>query len=319
LKANTIAVVSDGSAILGLGNLGPAAALPVMEGKAVLFKKFADIDAFPICLDTQDAEEIIRTVKYLAPSFGGINLEDISAPRCFEIEARLRKELDIPVMHDDQHGAATATLAALINALKLRKLNKRTARVVVNGAGAAGTAIARLLLDYGFKDLIVCDSQGAIYSGRPGLISFKKDLAKVTNKRMAKGGLSEALEGAQIFIGASVGNVLTPEMVKHMDKQPIIFALANPFPEIKPEEAKRAGAFIFASGRSDYPNQINNVLVFPGIFRGALDNGVKKINNQMLIRAAERLAKLVGKPRVDMIIPSPFDKRVVKAVASQIY
>jgi len=319
LKANTIAVVSDGSAILGLGNLGPEAAMPVMEGKAILFKNFANVDAFPICLDTQDTEEIIKTVKYLAPTFGGINLEDISAPRCFEIEERLKKELNIPVMHDDQHGAATVTLAALINAIKLRKIKKEEAQVLVNGAGAAGTAIAKLLLTYGFKNIIVCDSQGAISSDRKDLSGVKKVLAELTNKNKVSGELKEAIKNMDVFIGASVSKVLSPEMVKTMNPKPIIFALANPVPEIMPEEAKAAGAFVVATGRSDYPNQINNVLAFPGIFRGALDHKVKQITDEMLIRVAEGLAGMVKSPQVEMIIPSPLDKKVAKVVAKQIY
>jgi malate dehydrogenase (oxaloacetate-decarboxylating) len=319
LKGNTIAVVSDGSAILGLGNLGPEAAIPVMEGKAILFKNFANVDAFPICLDTQDTEEIIKTVKYLAPNFGGINLEDISAPRCFEIEDRLREELDIPVMHDDQHGAATVALAALINAIKLAKITKKNAKVVVNGAGAAGMATAKLLLAYGFANIIVCDSQGIIYQGRKDLKGAKLELSRSTNKEKIRGGLSEAIKGADIFIGASVANVLSGAMVKTMNKKPIIFALANPVPEIMPEVAKKAGAYIVATGRSDYPNQINNVLAFPGIFRGALDHKVKKITDKILIRVAESLAKMVKVPNVDLIIPSPLDKKVAKAVAAQIY
>jgi malate dehydrogenase (oxaloacetate-decarboxylating) len=319
LKGNTVAVISDGSAILGLGNLGAEAALPVMEGKCVLFKEFAGVDAFPICLDTQDEEEIIKTVKYLAPVFGGINLEDISAPRCFKIEARLRAELDIPVMHDDQHGTATVVLAALINALKIRQSRKEDARLVISGAGAAGTAIAGLLLNYGFKNIIVCDRNGAIYSGREELNSAKQELAALTNLGKIKGSLTETVKGTDIFIGVSAPGLLNAAMIESMNARPIIFALANPTPEIMPEEAKRAGAFIVATGRSDFPNQINNVLAFPGIFRGALDNRVKQITDDMLIRAAENLAGLVIAPTPEMILPDPLNKEVSKAVARAIY
>ncbi len=284
LKGNTVAVISDGSAILGLGNLGAAAAIPVMEGKCVLFKEFADVDAFPICLDTQDSEEIIKTVKYLAPVFGGINLEDISAPRCFEIEERLKAELDIPVMHDDQHGTATVVLAGLINSLKVRGSKKEEANIVLNGSGAAGTAIAKLLLIYGFKNILIVDRTGIIYDGRPDLNSEKKELAKITNLLKKEGGLEDAIKGADIFIGVSAPGVLTAEMVKTMTAKPIIFALANPVPEIMPDIAKEAGAYVVATGRSDYPNQINNVLAFPGIFRGALDNKVKQIPMKCLLK-----------------------------------
>ncbi len=319
LKGNTVAVISDGSAILGLGNLGPEAALPVMEGKCILFKEFAGVDAFPICLDTQDEEEIIRTVKYLAPVFGGINLEDISAPRCFKIEERLKEELDIPVMHDDQHGTATVVLAGLINALKVRGLEPDRASLVISGAGAAGVAITKLLLAYGFKDIIVCDRQGTIYQGREGLSGAKQELAGLTNHALVRGDLAAALKGADVFIGVSAPNMLTADMVRGMDEKAIIFALANPVPEIMPEEAKKAGAFIVASGRSDYPNQINNVLVFPGVFRGALDNSVRDITDAMLIRAAQNLAALVSEPTPDKILPDPLDKTVAKAVAAAIY
>jgi len=318
LKGNTVAVITDGSAILGLGNLGAAAAIPVMEGKCVLFKEFADLDAFPICLDTQDPEEIIKTVKYLAPVFGGINLEDISAPRCFEIEERLKAELDIPVMHDDQHGTATVVLAGLINALKLNNLQKENVRLVINGAGAAGTAIAKLLLVYGFKNIIMTDRTGIIYEGRPDLSPAKSKLAVITNKLKIQGNLEEAISGANIFIGVSKPGVLTPEMIKTMAARPIIFALANPTPEIMPDLAKEAGAYIVATGRSDYPNQINNVLAFPGIFRGALDNKVAQITDEMLIRAAEVLASLVENPSVDLILPNPFNKRIAQAIAQVI-
>jgi len=319
LKGNTVAVISDGSAILGLGNLGAEAAIPVMEGKCILFKEFAGVDAFPICLNTQDTEEIIKTIKYLAPVFGGINLEDISAPRCFEIEDRLKAELDIPVMHDDQHGTATVVLAGLINALKVRGLDKETAKITLNGSGAAGASIAKLLLKYGFKNIIICDREGAIYEGRPDLKEAKKHLALLTNREKIVGGLAEAVKGTDIFIGVSAPGVLSGEMVKSMNERPIIFALANPTPEIMPEEAKAAGAYIIASGRSDYPNQINNVLVFPGVFRGALDNKVKQITDEMLIRAAVNLAGLIQNPTADLILPDAFNPDAAKAVAAAIY
>lgn len=314
LKKNTVAIISDGSAILGLGNLGAHAAIPVMEGKAALFKKFANVDAFPICVNTQDVEEFIALVKNIAPVFGGVNLEDISAPRCFEIESRLRKELSIPVMHDDQHGTATVVLAGLINALKLRKTKKEDARIVLSGAGAAGTAITKLLILYGFKHFIVCDSVGAIYKGRPDLNPEKEALAKITNKEKKKGTLGAILHGANIFIGVSKSGVLTKEMIRIMAKRPIIFALANPVPEIMPDEAHEAGAFVVATGRSDFPNQINNSLAFPGIFRGALDNRIKQFDQQMFINAATALARYVKHPKPDQVLPGPFDLGVVKAI-----
>ncbi|MFA5318712.1 MAG: NADP-dependent malic enzyme [Patescibacteria group bacterium] len=318
IKQNTIAIVTDGSAILGLGNLGPEAALPVMEGKAILFKEFANVDAFPICLDTQDTEEIIKTVKYLAPVFGGINLEDISAPRCFEIEQRLKKELDIPVFHDDQHGTAVVILAGLINALKLRGSNKVNVKIAMNGAGAAGTAVAGLLLKYGFKNIIICDSGGIISNQRTGLTPAKKELAKITNKDNIVGNLSNAIKKTDVFIGVSAPNLLTEKMIKSMNPKPIIFAMANPNPEIMPDKAKRAGAFIIATGRSDFPNQVNNVLAFPGIFRGALDKNVRDINDKMLIRAAEALAGYTSKLSVNNILPSPLDKNVSNIIAKVI-
>jgi malate dehydrogenase (oxaloacetate-decarboxylating) len=318
LKGNTVAVVSDGSAILGLGNLGPEAALPVMEGKCALFKEFAGVDAFPICLATQDEEEIIRTVKLIAPNFGGINLEDISAPRCFNIENRLKAELDIPVMHDDQHGTATVVLAGLINSIKIRNLKKEEARLVLNGAGAAGDAIAKLLYDYGFINIIVIDREGAIYEGRPGLNEAKVKLAAFTNREKKSGNLEEIIKDAHVFIGVSAPGVLNQVMVKSMAEKPIIFALANPTPEIMPAEAEAAGAFIVATGRSDFKNQLNNVLAFPGIFRGALDNKVKQITDAMLVRAAENLAALVLSPSPELILPDPFDKQVALAVARAI-
>ncbi len=337
IKSNAVAVISDGSAILGLGNLGAHAAIPVMEGKAALFKKFADIDAFPLCLNTQDENEIVNVVKAISPMFGAINLEDISAPRCFNIEKCLREELPIPVMHDDQHGTAVVVLAGLINALKIRQtppparsqkergdkkisyLDKvRQVKVVINGAGSAGLAIAELLLEYGFQNLILLDSKGTIYEGRDDLNEEKKLFAKKTNKEKIKGGLVETMVGADIFIGVSKAKLVTSEMVRSMNAKPIIFALANPEPEIMPEEAKKAGAYIVATGRSDYPNQVNNALAFPGIFRGALDNKIKQFNNKMFTKAALALASAIKKPTPEKIIPSPFDKGVVEKIAKVI-
>ena len=318
IKKNTVAVVTDGSAVLGLGNLGPEAALPVMEGKCALFKEFAGVDAFPICIETQDVEGIISTIKNIAPTFGGINLEDISAPRCFEIENRLKQELNIPVMHDDQHGTAVVVLAALINALKLKKLDKPRAKIVMNGAGAAGTAIAKLIVAEGYHQLIICDSKGAIYKERKKLEPHKQELAKISNADDYRGDLAGALKGADVFIGVSTKDILSAEMVKEMNKEPVVFALANPKPEIDPKQAKDAGAFIVATGRSDFPNQINNVLAFPGIFRGALDNHVHQITQPMLVKAAENLAGCVKDLQPDHILPSPFEQGVVAAVASAI-
>ncbi|MDD2680566.1 MAG: NADP-dependent malic enzyme [Patescibacteria group bacterium] len=318
IKGRTIAVISDGSAVLGLGNIGPEAALPVMEGKCALFKSFANVDAFPICLDTQDVEEIIKTIKYLAPVFGGINLEDIAAPRCFEIERRLQAELDIPVMHDDQHGTATVVLAALINALKLRESKKEEVKVVVSGAGAAGNAIVRLLLGYGIKNIFVCDRQGLLYAGRPDLSGEKFELASLTNLEKREGDLATALVEADVFIGVSSAGLVNTDMIKSMAARPVVFALANPVPEIMPEEAEKAGAYVVASGRSDFKNQINNVLIFPGVFRGALDNKVKLITDEMLVRAAEALAGLVEDLSVDKILPDAFDARVAPTVAKAI-
>lgn len=318
MKGNSVAVVSDGSAVLGLGNIGPLAALPVMEGKCALFKAFADIDAVPICLDTQDSEEIIRTVKLIAPMFGGINLEDISAPRCFEIEERLKEELNIPVFHDDQYGTAIVTLAGLINALKVVGKKKEKVKVVISGAGAAGMAIAKTLLEYGFGDLIMADSEGLIYRERDSLSEAKREIAELTNLGRVSGGLGEGMKGADIFIGVSQANIVSEEMVRSMAKDPIIFAMANPDPEIKPELALAAGAAVVATGRSDYPNQINNVLVFPGIFRGALDNGVQDFSWEIKIAAAEAIAGLVKDVSAERIIPSAFDKEVVAAVAAQV-
>ncbi len=325
IKGNAVAVITDGSSILGLGNLGPHAAIPVMEGKAALFKKFAGIDAFPICLDTQDEDEIVNVIKTLHPMFGAINLEDISAPRCFGIEKKLRAELKIPIMHDDQHGTAVVVLSGLINALKLRKSTsliagreKEKVKIVLNGAGAAGVAITKLLIKYGFKNIIINDSKGIIYSGRKNLNSAKKELAKITNAKNIKGDLAESLKGADIFIGISKGGLLSEPMIKNMKEKPIIFALANPEPEISPEKAKRAGAFIIATGRSDYPNQVNNALAFPGIFRGALDNKISQFTDKMFIKAAEALASCVKNPNPNKIIASPFDKGIVEKISKVI-
>ncbi|MEK9167719.1 MAG: NADP-dependent malic enzyme [Patescibacteria group bacterium] len=312
---NMVAVVTDGSAVLGLGNIGALASLPVMEGKALIFKQFANINAFPIALATQDTEEIIKTVKNIAPTFGGINLEDISAPRCFEIEKRLREELNIPVMHDDQHGTAIVVLAGLINALRLRDSNAKEMRVVVNGAGAAGIAITKLLLAYGYEYITLCDTKGAIYKDRADLNDEKIKMTEVTNVEHRAGLLGEIIAGADIFIGVSKADVLTKEMVSSMAPRPIIFAMANPNPEILPDNAKKAGAFIVATGRSDFPNQVNNALVFPGLFKGALDNGLKRFDHSLFIKAAEALASVIKNPDTEHILPSPFDEGVVAAVA----
>ncbi|MDP3918013.1 MAG: NADP-dependent malic enzyme [Candidatus Woesebacteria bacterium] len=317
LKSNTVAIVSDGSAVLGLGNIGAYGAIPVMEGKAALFKRFAGVDAFPICVNTQDNDEIIKLVKNIAPVFGGINLEDIKAPRCFEIERRLIKDLDIPVMHDDQHGTAVVVLAALINALKVVKKDK-TVKIVINGAGAAGTAVCDLLLEYGFNNIVVCDSKGAISKKRKDLDNEKVRLAKISNKNNEIGDIHQVIKNKDVFIGASKGDLINKNDISNMSKNAIVFAMANPTPEIMPNEAKLGGAVIVATGRSDFDNQINNVLAFPGIFRGALDNKVKKITNKMLIQAAINLSKLVKIPTAEKIIPSPFDKNVVKAVSSAV-
>lgn len=317
-RGNMVAVISDGSAVLGLGNIGPEGALPVMEGKAAIFKSFAGVDAFPIVLSTQNTEEIIQAVKAIAPSFGAINLEDISAPRCFEIEERLKKELDIPIMHDDQHGTAMVVLSGLINALKVRGTKKENVKILINGAGAAGVAITKMLLEYGFSEITILDSHGTIYEGRENLNEEKIKLAQKTNKQKIKGELWEAIKDFDVFIGVSKGGVLTSEMIKMMNKKPIIFALANPVPEIMPDIAKSAGAFIVATGRSDFPNQLNNALGFPGIFRGALDHKVVNITDAMLVKASIALAKLVKNPTVDKIIPSIFDKNVAITVAKAI-
>ncbi len=317
-KGNTVAVITDGSAVLGLGNIGSIAGLPVMEGKAALFKSFADVDAVPISLGTQDTQEIITAVKAIAPGFGGINLEDISAPRCFEIEEALIKALDIPIFHDDQHGTAIVCLAGLINALKIVKKKVSEVTVVISGSGAAGIAITKLFMNYGFKHIILNDSKGLIYEGRDNLTDIKKKMAKVTNKKKIKGGLKEAMVDTDIFIGVSQPNVLTKDMVKTMAKDSIIFAMSNPNPEILPKDAKAGGAKVIATGRSDFPNQINNVLVFPGIFRGALDARARKITDKMKIAAAEALAKLVKKPTPNKIIPGVFEEGVSDVVAKAV-
>lgn len=317
-KQNMVAVVSDGSAVLGLGNIGPLAAMPVMEGKAVLFKEFANIDAVPIVLNTQDPEEIIKTVEHIAPTFGGINLEDISAPRCFYIEQELRRRLKIPVFHDDQHGTAMVVLAALINALKVVKKDINKIKIVINGAGAAGTSVAKLLLAAGAKNIIVLDSKQAIYSKRKDLNQNKKELASITNPKKETGDLLSVIKSADVFIGLSKAGLLKPDMVKQMHKDAIIFALANPTPEIMPKLALKAGAKVVATGRSDFANQINNVLIFPGFFRGLLDSRANKITTQMYLSAAKALASLIKNPTPSSIIPSGFDKRVVTAVANSI-
>ncbi len=318
IKGNTVAIVSDGSAVLGLGNIGPEGAIPVMEGKAMLFKAFADIDAFPIVLNTQDTESIISTVKNIAPIFGGINLEDISAPRCFDIERRLQEEMNIPVMHDDQHGTAMVVLSGMINAFKIAKKDIKKAHIVIAGSGAAGQAIADLLLLFGVGNIIMVDSKGIVSSKRTDLDTYKKALLQRTNKENRDGNLLRALEGADAFIGVSKGNTVTEEHIKSMASKAIVFALANPIPEIMPDKAMKAGAFVVATGRSDFANQVNNSLGFPGIFRGALDHKVKKITNEMLIKGAKNLASLVAKPSPQSIMPSAFDKRVAKAVAKAI-
>lgn len=320
IKSNTIAVVSDGSAVLGLGNIGPYAAMPVMEGKAVLFKEFGNVNAVPICLDTQDTEEIIKTVINLAPAFGGINLEDISAPRCFEIEERLKEVLDIPVFHDDQHGTAIVVLAGIINALKITGKRKEDCRIAVNGAGAAGIAITKLLLRDGFKDIIMCDRSGIISSDREGLGDVKKQIAEITNLTHKRGTLADAVKDADIFIGVSAPGSLTSEMVASMNKDAIIFAMANPVPEIMPDEAKAAGARVIGTGRSDFPNQINNVVAFPGIFKGALEGRAPQITEEMKLAAAYAIAGLVPEAELneDNILPEAFDTRVADAVSQAV-
>ncbi|CEG28188.1 NAD(P)-dependent malic enzyme [Bacillus sp. B-jedd] len=321
MKGNMVAVVSDGTAVLGLGNIGPEAALPVMEGKAVLFKSFAGVDAFPICLNTNDVEKIIETVKYLEPTFGGVNLEDIAAPKCFEIEERLKKETDIPIFHDDQHGTAIVTVAGLVNALKITGKKMNEIKVVANGAGAAGIAIIKLLYSYGVRDIIMCDTKGAIYEGRPtGMNAIKDEVARFTNRDRLQGGLEDVIKGADVFIGVSAAGSLTKEMVVSMNEDPVIFAMANPTPEIMPDEAKEAGARVIGTGRSDFPNQVNNVLAFPGIFRGALDVRATQINEKMKVAAVEAIAGLISEDELsaDYVIPGPFDPRVAPAVASAV-
>jgi len=318
LKRNTIAIVSDGSAILGLGNLGALAAIPVMEGKAAIFKEFAGVDAFPICLDTQDTEEIIKAVKQIAPVFGGINLEDISAPRCFEIEERLRRELSIPVMHDDQWGAATVTLAGIINSLKLTNQTKEEIKVVISGVGAAGVATARLLLIYGIKNIVFCDSQGIIHAGRTELNAEKQELLNASTAVTKEGTLTDAIKGADVFIGLSKPGLLSQDMVRTMSEKPIIFALANPTPEIMPDEAKAAGAFIVATGRSDYPNQANNSLVFPGAFKGILEANIPQFKIEMFSDIAQAIADSVVDLSTEKILPGMFETGTVSIVSKTI-
>ena len=320
MKANTVAVVSDGSAVLGLGNIGPYAAMPVMEGKAVLFKEFGGVNAVPICLDTQDTEEIIKAVTYLAPGFGGINLEDISAPRCFEIEERLKATLNIPVFHDDQHGTAIVVLAGIINALKVVGKKKEDCRVVVNGAGSAGVAITKLLLTYGFPNIIMCDKVGIVSKDTEGLNWMQQKMTEVTNLSNEKGTLADALKGADIFVGVSAPGIVSPEMVASMNKDSILFAMANPVPEIMPDVAKAAGARVVGTGRSDFPNQVNNVVAFPGIFKGALEGRAPQITEEMKLAAAEAIASLVDEKDLneDNIMPQPFDPRVANLVAEAV-
>ncbi|WP_043934122.1 NAD(P)-dependent malic enzyme [Bacillus sp. EB01] len=321
MKGNMVAVVSDGTAVLGLGNIGPEAALPVMEGKAVLFKSFAGVDAFPICLNTTDVEKIIETVKLLEPTFGGVNLEDIAAPNCFEIEERLKKETNIPIFHDDQHGTAIVTAAGLVNALKLTGKKMTEIKVVANGAGAAGIAIIKLLYHYGVRDIIMCDTKGAIYEGRPtGMNKIKDQVAKFTNRDRIHGELVDVIKGADVFIGVSAAGSVTKEMVASMNEGSIIFAMANPVPEIMPDEAKAAGARVVGTGRSDFPNQVNNVLAFPGIFRGALDARATHINEAMKIAAVRAIASLISEEELheDYVIPGPFDPRVAPEVAAAV-
>ncbi len=318
VKKNSVAVISDGTAVLGLGNIGPYGALPVMEGKALIFKEFAGVDAWPIVLDTQDPDEIVRTIIHIAPGFGGINLEDIKAPECFDIEKRLIAALDIPVMHDDQHGTAIVVLAGLLNATTVVGKSFKKLRVVISGAGAAGTAVATLLKAAGITDIVVLDRAGAIFDGRPGLNESKKDLARVTNPRKVSGDLVSVLKDSDVFVGVSGPDLLTADDIRTMAKDAIVFALSNPIPEIMPDEAKKGGARVIATGRPDFPNQVNNALVFPGVFRGALDHGVTEITQAMKLKAAKALAQLVLKPTAEKIIPDVFDKRVVPAIAKVI-
>ena len=317
---NTVAVITDGTAVLGLGDIGPEAGMPVMEGKCVLFKVFGNVDAIPLCIRSKNVDEIVNTVKLIAGSFGGVNLEDISAPRCFEIERRLKKECDIPIFHDDQHGTAVVVLAAMINALKIVKKNLKEISVVINGAGSAGIAITRLLMSVGLQNVILCDRQGALYEGCPNLNPEMEMMAKVTNKERKKGTLADVIKGADVFIGVSGPNVVTADMVRSMARDPVVFAMANPVPEIMPDEAKAAGAKVVGTGRSDFTNQINNVLAFPGIFRGALDVRARDINDEMKIAAAEAIASLISEDELspEYIIPDAFDPRVGEAVAKAV-
>ena len=319
-RGNMVAVVTDGTAVLGLGDIGPEAGMPVMEGKCVLFKTFGDVDAFPLCVRSKSVDEIVRTVELLAGSFGGVNLEDISAPRCFEIERQLKEKCDIPIFHDDQHGTAVVTAAAMLNALKLTGKNLADIKVVTSGAGAAGIAIIKLLISLGLKNVIMCDRTGAIYEGREGLNAEKQEMAKISNRNMEKGTLADVIKGADVFIGVSAPGTVTEEMVKSMAKNPILFPMANPVPEIMPELAKAAGAAVVGTGRSDFPNQINNVFAFPGIFRGTLDVRASDINDEMKVAAAYAIAGLISDDELnaDYIIPNPFDKRVAKAVAAAV-
>ncbi|WP_202709229.1 NAD(P)-dependent malic enzyme [Sporosalibacterium faouarense] len=319
-KGNFVAVVTDGTAVLGLGDIGPEAAMPVMEGKAVLFKEFADVDAFPICLATKDVEEIVKIVKLMAPTFGGINLEDIAAPRCVEIENRLKEELDIPVFHDDQHGTAVVVTAGLINALKLVKKKIANVKIVVNGAGAAGGSIVKMLIGLGAENILVCDKEGILYEGSQSNNWYKEELAKLTNKENNIGLLKDALIGADIFIGVSAGNIVSEDMIASMNKDAIVFAMANPIPEIMPDLALNSGARVYGSGRSDFANQVNNVLAFPGIFRGALDARAKDINEEMKIQAAYAIASIISEEELkeDYVIPDAFDKRIVERVSTAV-
>lgn len=319
-RGNLVAVITDGSAVLGLGNIGPVAGMPVMEGKCALFKSFADIDAFPLCVGTQDVDELVETIRLISGSFGGINLEDISAPRCFEVERRLKEVCDIPIFHDDQHGTAIVASAALINACRLTGRELATARIVFSGAGAAGISIASLMLELGARDIVLCDVDGALYEGKPGMNPAQERIAAQTNPRGVTGSLAEALADADVFVGVSVAGVLSQDMVRSMAPHPIVFALANPVPEIMPNEARAAGAAVCASGRSDFPNQINNVLVFPGVFRGALDVRARDISDGMMVAATHAIAGMVGEDelRADYILPSALDKRVVPVVAAAV-
>lgn len=320
MKGNTVAVISDGTAVLGLGDIGPHAAMPVMEGKAVLFKEFAGVNAVPICIDTKDTEEIIKFIKQIAPTFGGINLEDIAAPRCFEIESRLKEELDIPVFHDDQHGTAIVVLAALINSLKLTGKNKETVKVVINGAGSAGIAITKLLLNYGFTNIIVVDRLGILEASEEWLNWAQREMCEVTNKEKLRGNLKDALSGADIFIGVSAPNIVSQDMIRSMNKDAVVFAMANPTPEIMPDLAKEAGALIVGTGRSDFPNQVNNVLVFPGIFKGALEARAKSITEEMKIAAAIAIANMIEEDELnpENILPKPFKEGIADQVAKAV-